>query len=51
MVREGAVALIVDAYWYLMLAINRGHAAATYGVGIDTPVVLRRTEGGAKEAE
>jgi S-adenosyl-L-methionine hydrolase (adenosine-forming) len=51
MVREGAAALIVDAYWHLMLAINRGHAAATYGVGIDTPVVLRHVGGGATEAE
>lgn len=51
MVPEGAAALIVDAYWHLMLAINRGHAAATYGVGIDAPVVLRRTGDGAKDAE
>jgi S-adenosyl-L-methionine hydrolase (adenosine-forming) len=51
MVPEGTAALIVDAYWHLMLAINRGHAAVTYGVGIDTPVVLRRTGGGAKVAE
>jgi hypothetical protein len=34
-----------------MLAINRGHAAATYGVGIDAPGVLRRAAGGAKVAE
>jgi S-adenosyl-L-methionine hydrolase (adenosine-forming) len=51
MVPEGTAALIVDAYWHLMLAINRGHAAATYGVGIDAPVVLRRTGDGAKDAE
>jgi S-adenosylmethionine hydrolase len=51
MVRAGATALIVDSYWHLMLAINRGHAAATYGVGLDAPVVLRRGGGGAKEAE
>jgi hypothetical protein len=51
MVPEGTAALIVDAYWHLMLAINRGHAAATYGVGIDAPVVLRRAGDGAKEAE
>ena len=51
MVREGTVALIVDAYWHLMLAINRGHAAATYGVDLDASVVLRRGGGDAKEAE
>jgi hypothetical protein len=51
MVPEGTAALIVDAYWHLMLAISRGHAAVTYGVGIDTPVVLRRTGRGAREAE
>jgi S-adenosylmethionine hydrolase len=51
MVPEGMAALIVDSYWHLMLAINRGHAAATYGVGIDASVVLRRTGDGAGEAE
>jgi S-adenosylmethionine hydrolase len=51
MVPEGTAALIVDSYWHLMLAINRGHAAATYGVGIDAPVVLRRTGDSAREAE
>ena len=44
-------ALIVDAYWHLMLAINRGNAAAAYGVEIDAPVVLRRGGGGARKAE
>lgn len=42
LVPPGTAALIVDAYWRLMIAINRGNAAATYGVGVDAPVILRR---------
>ena len=39
---EGATALIMDSYWRLMLAINRGNAAITYGVAVDAPVTLAR---------
>lgn len=46
LVAAGETALIVDSYWRLMLAINQGNAAARYDAGIDTPVVLRRTEDG-----
>jgi len=42
LVPPGAPALIVDSYRRLMLAINQGNAADTYGAGIDTGVMLRR---------
>lgn len=39
---EGATAVIMDSYWRLMLAINRGNAAVTYGAAVDAPVTLAR---------
>lgn len=39
---EGATAVILDSYRRLMVAINRGNAATTYGVGMDDAVVLSR---------
>ena len=39
---EGATAIIMDSYWRLMLAINRGNAATTYGVTVDAPLTLTR---------
>lgn len=40
-VGAGMPALIVDSYQRLMLAINQGDAATSYGIGVDAPVVLR----------
>lgn len=48
LVAAGESALIVDSYRRLMLAINRGNAAATYGIGIDATITLRHGVGDAR---
>ncbi len=42
LVAAGQTAVIVDSYRRLMIAINRGDAARTYGLTVDEAIILRR---------
>ncbi len=42
LIDAGRTAVIVDSYRRLMIAVNRGNAARTYGMAIDDVLTLRR---------